>query len=263
MPEIECPYGLILYFGSDHLSFLTNKVQADNHSHNYIQLTIGLQQDVVITVEEQAYQASGFILQSNVIHELHGLGQWQWYMLINPESAFGEHLKRTYLQNSKMHVLSSIQIEALQHLAIAQLFSIKDPDDYGSTWSTCKHILGFPDNSLSNLQSVLDERLHSIMQAIETIPAHQLTVKTLSKKLFLSESRLSHLFKNRAGISLASYLVHHKLETAFHAIFNGKPMTEAAMDAGFNSSSHFSRTVRDKLGMTARAIVQHSRYLKV
>lgn len=260
MSAIISPCDLIVYCGSDHVSFLTNKVDADNHSHNYIQITLGLEEDVAISVEGVAYQASGFILHSNIIHELQGNGQWQWYMLVNPESVFGEHLKRTYLQHSDIYFPSSIQIKELQHLAIAKLFSIQSPDEYNSVWCACKHILNFPDN---NLQSVQDERLHSIMQAIETIPAHQLSVKTLSKELFLSESRLSHLFKNMAGISLASYLVHHKLETAFHAIFAGKSMTEAAMDAGFNSSSHFSKTVRDKLGMTARAIVQHSRYLKV
>lgn len=263
MPAIMSPYNLILYFGNDHISFLTNKVDADNHSHNYIQITIGLQQDVVFTVKGQSCQASGFMLQSNIVHELQGFGHWQWYMLVNPESAFGEHLKQTYLQDTNTYVLSSIQIEDLQQLAIQRLFSIKDPEEYRSIWSICMCIFRYPNSNLCNLQSVLNERLHHIVQAIETIPAHQLTVKNLSKELFLSESRLSHLFKSTAGISLASYIVHHKLETAFHAIFTGKSMTEAAIEAGFNSSSHFSKTVRDKLGMAARAIVQHSRYLKV
>lgn len=53
------------------------------------------------------------------------------------------------------------------------------------------------------------------------------------------------------------------METAFHYIFSGHTMTDAALEAGFSSSSHFTRTVRDKLGMPPRAIVQNSRYMKV
>lgn len=260
MSAIMSPYDLIVYFGSDHVSFLTNKVDADNHSHNYIQITIGLEEDVAITVEGVAYQASGLILHSNIVHELQGHGQWQWYMLINPESAFGEHLKGTYLQHSPIYVLTSNQVGELQQLANQHLFSLQHATEYDRIWNRCKHILELTDDKLP---PVHDERVHHIMQALESISLPQLTVKTLSKKVFLSESRLSHLFKDKIGISLASYIVHHKLEHAFHAVFNGKSMTDAAMEAGFNSPSHFSKTVRDKLGMTARTIVQHSRYLKV
>ncbi|MFU1793952.1 helix-turn-helix domain-containing protein [Paenibacillus azoreducens] len=257
---IVSPYELILYSSQDHVSFLTNKVDADDHSHHYIQLTVGLEQNVAITVEGHPMQASGFILQSNVTHQLQGLRQWQWYILINPESTFGELVKRTYLKDSCVYVLDKNQATELQQLAVERLFSVNGQAEYDTAMQLCMQILRINEN---NQKPDLDDRIQEVLHAIDTQPPHQLTVKDLSQCMYISESRLSHIFKNKVGISLASYIVHHKLETAFQAVFSGKSMTDAAIDAGFSSSSHFSRTVRDKLGMTARAIVQHSRFLKV
>ncbi|WMT42565.1 helix-turn-helix transcriptional regulator [Paenibacillus sp. D2_2] len=257
------PYELILYFSQDHISFLTNKVDADDHSHHYIQLTIGLEQPVSITVEGQQIQASGLFLRSSVIHQLQGYQQWQWYMLINPESTLGELVKRVYLQDSNVCVLEQDQVDQLRQLATRQLSSITSQNDYNQSMRNFMQILRLQGQEDYEHKSDLDDRIGDILLTVETFPGHELTVRALSKHMYISESRLSHFFKEKVGISLASYIVHHKLRTAFQAIFNGVSMTEAAIEAGFSSSSHFSRTVRNKLGMTARSIVQNSRFLKV
>ncbi|NQX46577.1 helix-turn-helix transcriptional regulator [Paenibacillus tritici] len=54
----------------------------------------------------------------------------------------------------------------------------------------------------------------------------------------LSNSRLSHLFKENTGISLSGYMVLHKLQKATYLIFEGLSITDAAMAAGFDSPSH-------------------------
>ncbi|MCM3040311.1 AraC family transcriptional regulator [Paenibacillus motobuensis] len=256
------PYELILYFSRDHISFLTNKVDADDHSHHYIQFTIGLEQPVSITVEGQLVQAPGLFLQSSVIHQLQGHQQWQWYMLINPESTLGELVKRVYLQDSNVCVLGQDQVDQLRQLATKQLYSITSQDDYNQSIRRFMQILRLQEQG-HEFESDLDDRIDDVLLAIEMFPSHDLTVRALSQHMYISESRLSHIFKQKVGISLASYIVHHKLRTAFQAIFSGVSMTEAAVEAGFSSSSHFSKTVRDKLGMTARSIVQNSRFLKV
>ncbi len=262
MQRFGFPYELILYFSQDHISFLTNKVDADDHSHHYIQFTVGLEQPVSITVEGQLLQAPGLLLQSSVIHQLQGHQQWQWYMLIHPESTLGELVKRAYLANSKVCVLGQDQADPLRQLAIKQLYSITSQDDYDQSMRRFMQILRLQEQD-HKLALDPDDRISDVLLAIEMLASHDLTVRALSQHMYISESRLSHIFKQKAGISLASYIVHHKLRTAFQAIFSGVSMTEAAVEAGFSSSSHFSKTVRDKLGMTARSIVQNSRFLKV
>lgn len=72
----------------------------------------------------------------------------------------------------------------------------------------------------------------------------------LSRITCLSQSRLSHLFKEQAGVSLAAYLTWAKLEKACRLIQAGETMTRAAADAGFSSSSHLSSTFRRMFGIS-------------
>ena len=73
---------------------------------------------------------------------------------------------------------------------------------------------------------------------------------SISRAVCLSESRLSHLFKQEAGISLHLYLSNMKLERAFYLIPTGKPMTAICMEAGFSSPSHMSDISRKLYGLS-------------
>ena len=77
-----------------------------------------------------------------------------------------------------------------------------------------------------------------------------LTVQEIARAICLSESRLSHLFKQEAGISLHLYLANMKLERAFYLIPTGKPMTDICMEAGFSSPSHMSDISRKLYGLS-------------
>lgn len=257
---IHSPYELILFSCKDHISFLTNKVDTGYHNHHYIQITIGLEKNFDITIEEVSFMVDGIILDSNKSHKLHGQKEWQLYLLVNPESIFGELLKRTFLQDNHYYILEKKQANQVQQLAAQMLFSITSPIEYYKFITKCKQILGLTDFGIEHM---LDDRIQDVLTYIEKHPLHRLSVKDLSKMIYLSESRLSHLFKEEMGIALSSYILHHKLEMAFHFIFSGFSITAAALEAGFNSSSHFTRSVREKLGMPPRIITQNSRYLQV
>lgn len=77
-----------------------------------------------------------------------------------------------------------------------------------------------------------------------------LTVQEIARAVCLSESRLSHLFKQEAGISLHLYLANMKLERAFYLIPTGKPLTDICMEAGFSSPSHMSDISRKLYGLS-------------
>lgn len=74
---------------------------------------------------------------------------------------------------------------------------------------------------------------------------------------------LSHLFREQTGVSLKSYILLHQMEKAFIELLNGATITQAAMEAGFDSPSHFAATVKRMMGMPARLSLKDSRFLKV
>ena len=76
----------------------------------------------------------------------------------------------------------------------------------------------------------------------------------LSRLVYLSQSRLSHIFKQQTGITLHSYLAFEKLHKTHQYYIEGKTLTEACLLAGFSSSSHFSATCKRMFGMSIREI---------
>ncbi|KNF08507.1 AraC type HTH- domain containing protein [Gottschalkia purinilytica] len=252
---------LILFNFKDHVAFLTNKVDTSYHKHNYIQITIGLYKGFHITIEKNYIYTEGIILDSNTNHKLYGDNEWQLYLLINPESVFGETIKRNLLQEKQAYKLLGKEISNIIQLDIKSIMSeIISSEKYNKLLKRFKQILNISDY---NLDRTIDDRIQEVLDYIETYPLDRLSVKELSNKIFLSESRLSHLFKEEIGISITSYILHEKVKKAFYLIFNGLSITEASIEAGFSSSSHFTQSVRDKLGMTPRAIIKNSRYLQV
>jgi methylphosphotriester-DNA--protein-cysteine methyltransferase len=71
------------------------------------------------------------------------------------------------------------------------------------------------------------------------------------------------LFSEEVGIPLKKYLSLHQLERAFEKILKGKSITDAAMEADFDSPSHFAFTVKKMMGLPARNTVKNSEFLKV
>ncbi|WP_372238253.1 helix-turn-helix domain-containing protein [Paenibacillus sp. FSL R7-0273] len=117
---------------------------------------------------------------------------------------------------------------------------------------------------LDNVQTgISDTRIQDLITLIRDCRDSEHSVGEFANQLGLSGSRLSHLFKENTGTSLSGYIVLHKLQKAVYLIFNGAPITEAAMEAGFDSPSHFAATSKRMLGMSAREIRRDSVFLKV
>lgn len=98
---------------------------------------------------------------------------------------------------------------------------------------------------------ISDQRILAVLAQIQAQQAIDGDIyKELSRTACLSQSRLSHLFKEQVGVSLAGYLTWAKLEKACMLIQAGERMTDAAVNAGFSSSSHLSATFRRMFGIT-------------
>ena len=73
----------------------------------------------------------------------------------------------------------------------------------------------------------------------------------------LSRHRLRHLFVEQTGLQLRTYLLWLRLTRGLQSYARGSSLTEAAHDAGFSDSAHFSRTFRRMFGTAAAALQLH------
>lgn len=245
---------MFLFFLEDHITFYTNKVDTDYHQHHYIQVTLSLDKMFTVEIEKEVLKTTGVIIDSNKPHKLQGTNGWQLYVLVNPESSFGEALS---------HKLGDDGFYSFDYIDIELLTTFKSIENLQQYEQFLKQLMEAIELNKTVTHSPLDTRIQQVIDTIGNSQLEQITIKQLSESVFLSESRLSHLFKTEMGISLTSYLLHEKLKRAFILIFTGVKLTDAAIEAGFHSSSHFTRSVRDKLGMTPSAIKKDSIYLKV
>ena len=105
-----------------------------------------------------------------------------------------------------------------------------------------------------------DARIEDALSHLESLDCiTRGTIDELAVRACLSKSRLSHLFSQEMGISLHRYLAFAKMKLAARYASEGATLTDAAIRAGFDSSSHLSSTVRRMFGITLTDIIRSAR----
>lgn len=81
--------------------------------------------------------------------------------------------------------------------------------------------------------------------------AEGIGIAELAARLKVSESYLRKRFKAITGLSLGRYLLHYKLNRAVKLLAHSRStLTQIAVDCGYESLAAFSRSFKDKLGVS-------------
>ena len=80
------------------------------------------------------------------------------------------------------------------------------------------------------------------------------TISAAAARAGLSVDRMSHLFVEQTGLPFRTYVLWLRISRAVELYARGSSLTEAAHDAGFADSAHFSRTFRRMFGVAAAAL---------
>lgn len=92
-----------------------------------------------------------------------------------------------------------------------------------------------------------DNRLAFVIEYIRKNLDKTLTIETLSKKVYMSESNFHRVFKNELGISPVDFINNERIKLATSLLHNPrKKIKEVYMECGFNSLSYFNRLFKRK-----------------
>ncbi|GJM60718.1 helix-turn-helix domain-containing protein [Persicobacter diffluens] len=92
-----------------------------------------------------------------------------------------------------------------------------------------------------------NNRVAFIMQYIQQHLDEPLDIKTLSQKVYMSESHFHRVFKNEVGISPIEYLIEKRISKARNLLQNPEiPIKEVYLACGFNNISYFNRQFKRK-----------------
>ena len=93
-----------------------------------------------------------------------------------------------------------------------------------------------------------------VSRYLEDHLGEEVSVKTIAKALFMSESTLSHRFRKERGIPLKTFLQERKTKEAKRLLKEtDRSLMEISTYLGFRSQSHFSKSFRAQTGMSPKA----------
>lgn len=208
--------------------FSGSNYETRNHAHYAIEIVYCTAGSFSVTTDQHHYtDLTNVIIPPNLSHSFSCLHATCDLLFIDPLSHIGRYFMQQYPRND-------IQIN---QTSLSQLYKNGQFD-----------LSQIPADIHNNK---IDERILNAINTIEHLfSSQQVTVAQLSGVSFLSEGRLSHLFKKQLGISIHQYILWKKVLLAVQQSRQGYSLTECAHLVGFTDSSHFNRVFYKMFGLT-------------
>lgn len=108
---------------------------------------------------------------------------------------------------------------------------------------------GIPEE-VTQAQSCGAGYIKDVLSCIDSKLPGRITAAELAKQFFVSEQKLSADFKNVMNETLHHYIVSARISHAAMLIAKGQSPLSAAMECGFVDETHFSKTFKDRMGIT-------------
>lgn len=245
----------IIKYGKNFMA-ISNTIEADCHKHWLLQIFICSQKELNIEVCGQRIPCRAIIVNMDTLHTFNAEGEPHFTILVDPTTELGRAI-RGLLMNRPFYIFPDEKAVFMQQ-AFQNVLTQNNFDNILSFVQSIMFQFAYSnvktfDNRIIQVLELLDDCIHEDNSHL---------VKYFSEKVDLSKSRLAHLFKEETGIPLKSYIVLHKLQGAYKSIFNGENITTAALNAGFDSSSHLAYINKMMTGMSATQIIKDSEFLK-
>ena len=192
------------------------------HRHAAFQIVIGL--DDAVTVEDAEgirHQAKALVVAPMARHRLLDTASAMIYF-VEPHCAFADRLRR----------------------------------DYGTGITPAPELRELSEDDVrpqgTRSSSELDPRL---VQALNALTELGIPLSSLAADVGLSPQRLRALARRQLGMPLARWRVWTRLRRAAEALQGGQSLAEAAIGAGFADQAHFTRQMREMMGLTPAAVL--------
>ena len=230
-----------ILFEYDHILIRSEYRTPDIHKHLAAHIVFGIKDDLTCVVGEDAFKCRGAFIASDVEHTIYAETGDMLLFLLDTTSKMARVVEENYLHGNSFSLIDTAMVKSMADIWEKCAGNLKEADRI--LLETC--------GVKKDITPVADERIQMVLSSLEssdTIPAD--IMSRLCSVACLSESRLSHLFKEQMGIALGRYLVLEKMKKGYVHYRRTGNITEAAMNAGFDSPSHFAATCKRMFGIS-------------
>lgn len=149
-----------------------------------------------------------------------------------------------------------------EHLGEMFRNGVQEAERQASGWEAA--VIGNTIMLLTQIKRATDERsvkavkvektelIDQITALIEEQYMTRFTIGDLAKQLYVSNSTVSHLFKQKMGVSFYRYVTQRRLIAAKPLIEKGVMLEEVCLQVGFSDYSGFYRAFKQEYGISPR-----------
>jgi AraC-like DNA-binding protein len=222
----------------------------DPHSHHAVQVTLALDGDFEFESGERRVGGDVVAVAADTLHAFNAHGLFA-HVYIEPECRAGRAAARTLF--SADEPLASVDGRLVADLAaeMTTAFNRRRRDDRELT-HLGRRVIERLAGGLNAAEP--DARVRAILTWVQSRLDYPVSLADAAELAGLSKARIRHLFVEQTGLPFRTYLLWLRLMKGLEAFAAGDSLTDAAHDAGFADSAHFSRTFRRMFGTTAAAL---------
>lgn len=227
-----------ILFSDDHILMMAEYHTPGEHRHFAKHILLGIDEVITCTIDGRHVEGCGVCIASNVPHTAKSPSGKMLLLLIEESSAFSGQLD-ALLENCSSAVLQQETAEAIVTAYKAAGISGAENALFGAF-------------RLEHRDSTkYDTRIREVLQILQGCDTIEPDIfQQLCRQIGLSQSRLSHLFREQVGISLSGYATFVKMRKVAEYVFQGETLTIAAHHAGFSSSAHMAATCKRMFGLS-------------
>lgn len=220
--------------------------EASAHAHHAIQVCLGLERPLRVRGEGEPWlELAGAIVTPGCVHALDTRSAPSAVLFLAPESRQGRQLLRS-LGEPGLHPAPADWVHSNAPWLRACL---RERWTDTALAAGCRRALAELSGTTCEELDV-EPRIQAVIDWLEACRFAPVTLGEAAAKAGLSSERFRHLFVAQMGIPFRSYLLWARVQAATRAGITGASWTQAALEAGFSDSAHFSRTFRRVLGLS-------------
>ena len=252
--------------------FIVDMVYRPMHLHKEMELCYILSGTCRVSTDRQSFTAGAggvLLFDAGAGHEIWAAGTPARILTLQLSHGF---CSRFYPQIRNVRFgcrllsdcLSELSLHTLQH-AMLQAFSeylLDSPQAMFACMAQIHAIFalllqGVPYRVLSDTENTTQtrnaERMHRILHYLETHYSEPVRLSEIAKTEGLTQTYLSHLFREQLHIPFQEYLARLRLEAAMLLLRQSDTtLTDAAYACGFSDPKYLNRSFQKNLGMTPR-----------
>jgi AraC-like DNA-binding protein len=223
------------------------------HEHITTQFSLSVDGSSRVRTEGSEWRsAAGILVPQGLAHEYDAtVGGLHLVVWIEPESLAGRAIRSRYA-GDQIHAFTDEQLGDLRSEVRALLVDTSGP-------TGARRVRARVIETLTGEQprtaTGLDARLERAIAVMFEHRAEDLSVSQLASRVGMSESSLSHLFREHIGVPVSRYRMWLRALEAARILQQAPTITDVAHAAGFSDAAHLTRTFRQLFGQTPSAFL--------